>query len=123
LQPPPHTVILGASPKPDRYAYKAHQKLLAQAHSVLPVSPTGATILETPGFSTIAEITQPIDTVTLYLSPKRLEPILPELIAAQPRRVIFNPGTESSLAQQQLREAGIPFIEACTLVLLATGDY
>lgn len=118
-----NTAILGASAKPERYAHKAHQQLLAHGHRVFPISPTGATILETPGFTSIAEINEPIDTLTLYVSPKRLEPLLPGIIAAQPRRVIFNPGTESSEAQKQLQDAGIETIEACTLVLLATESY
>lgn len=118
-----NTAILGASPKPDRYAHKAQTQLLAHGHPVFPISPTGATILDVPGYSSISQITEPIDTLTLYLSPTRLEPLIPEIIAANPRRIIFNPGTESPSAAEQFAAANIETLEACTLVLLATGTF
>jgi hypothetical protein len=44
-------------------------------------------------------------------------------VALNPRRVIFNPGTESAPLQQALDEAGIEWLEACTLVMLRTGQF
>jgi hypothetical protein len=41
----------------------------------------------------------------------------------KPGRVLFNPGTESAVLQAKLDEAGIPWEEACTLVLLGTGMF
>jgi hypothetical protein len=37
--------------------------------------------------------------------------------------VIFNPGTENPAFEDFLTEKGIEPIEACTLVMLATGQY
>jgi predicted CoA-binding protein len=64
-----------------------------------------------------------LDTITLYLGPKHLEPLTDDIIAARPRRVIFNPGTESHHVQNALDKSGIPWVEACTLVLLSTDQY
>lgn len=115
--------ILGASAKPERYAYQAQLLLTEHDHEVYPISPTGAEILGVKGYSSIGEIEEPIDTVTLYLEPARLEPIIDEVIAAQPTRVIFNPGTESKTAQDAFEKAGIKTEEACTLVLLRMGRF
>jgi hypothetical protein len=64
-----------------------------------------------------------VQTLTLYLSPKRLLPIADDIVKLRPGRVIFNPGTETPELQQKLDAAGIPWLEACTLVMLRTGQY
>lgn len=115
--------ILGASPKQERYANKAQVLLMKEGHEVFPVSPTGAEILGVTGYSSLREINGEIDTVTLYLGPDRLQPLIGELIQAKPGRVIFNPGTESLEARSAFEKAGIKCEEACTLVLLQTGSF
>ena len=73
--------------------------------------------------ASLATVDEPIDTLTLYVGAERLEPMIEELLSAAPARVVFNPGTESTLVQQRLDQAGIPWIEACTLVMLRTGTF
>lgn len=115
--------ILGASDKEDRYAYKAQKRLMEHGYAVIPVSPAGKNVLGIDGLKSLREIQQPIDTVTLYVGPKNLQPQLDDLLALQPRRVIFNPGTEDAELQDRLTDAGIHVIEACTLVLLSTDQF
>lgn len=115
--------ILGASPKPDRYANKAQTRLMEHSYRVLPISPTGKTVLGVDGLKSLRDITEPVDTVTLYVSPKNLMPQLEDLLALKPRRVIFNPGTEDKAIQETLEQAGIRVVEACTLVLLSIGQF
>jgi len=64
-----------------------------------------------------------IDTVTLYLRPEHQWAFAETLLAMKPRRVIFNPDTENPALAAHLRAAGIVIVEACTLVLLRTGQY
>jgi len=116
-----NVVILGASDKPDRYSYRAQVMLAEAGHRVFPVRPAGGEILGVEVYSGLAEIDEPIDTVTVYVNPQRLEPVVAEIIQLAPRRVILNPGTESENAAEQIREAGIEVEEGCTLVLL-NGD-
>jgi len=120
------TLILGASPSPDRYAHLAQERLMSAGYAVLPVSPKGGEILGVPVVRDLAQVLASkakVDTVTLYVGPDRLKPMVAELIALAPRRVIFNPGTEDEEAEAQLRQAGVVVQEACTLVLLGTGMY
>ena len=112
--------ILGASVKPDRYSHRAQKLLMEKGHTVYPVSPRGDGIL---GVAGMTEVPAGMDTVTLYVGEERFLPILEQVIAASPRRVIFNPGTESEVAMARLAEAGIEVEEACTLVLLNTGSF
>ena len=118
-----NVAILGASSKPERYANKAQVLLSKYGHTVFPVSPTGAEILGVEGYSSLGEITEEIDILTLYLGPDRLAPLVEEIISVKPDRVIFNPGTESAEAMAAFKKAGIPCEEACTLVLLHAGTF
>ncbi len=114
--------ILGASPKPDRYAYKALKMLEEYGHQTFPVNPAIDTIEEAPVYKSLTELTN-IDTVTLYVNPKRGMEYLEQLLALKPKRVIMNPGTESDEMQQQLEAADIAVTIGCTLVMLRTSQY
>jgi hypothetical protein len=69
------------------------------------------------------DIDDAVDTLTLYVGPKLLEPQADDIVRLKPARVIFNPGTESRLVQQRLDAAGIEWLEACTLVMLRTDQF
>lgn len=118
-----NVAILGASSKEHRYSFKAQKKLMEQGHNVFPVSPNRTTVLGVEGFNSISEIPERIDTVTLYVGPKRQDGIIDEIIRKKPGRVIFNPGTRHPENITVLEQHGIDVQEACTLVLLATGQY
>lgn len=115
--------IFGASEKEDRYANKAQLRLVNHGYPVLPITPTGKTIMGVPSVQKISDIKQAVDTVTLYVGPKILAEQINDLIKLKPRRVIFNPGTEDAALQKQLEQAGIHTVEACTLVLLSTDQF
>jgi predicted CoA-binding protein len=116
-------VVLGASPDAERYSNKAMHLLAQHGHQVIPVSPVYREIDGERVLPSLAEVSGPVHTLTLYLSPKRLLPIADDIVKLHPGRVIFNPGTESPELQQRLDGAGIPWLEACTLVMLRTGQY
>lgn len=118
-----HVAVLGASPKPARYANQCIRLLLEHGYRITPVHPRFDTIeglAVTPDLGSIAD---PVDTLTLYVGPQLLEPQAEAIVALKPGRVIFNPGTESEAVQRQLDQAGIEWFEACTLVMLRTGQF
>lgn len=116
-------VVLGASNKPDRYANMAQKLLLQHGHRVIPVHPLLQQIDGVPVHASLDQIREPIDTVTMYVGPDRSAALADALVALKPKRVIFNPGSESDLLEQRLRAAGIAYEQACTLVLLNTGQF
>lgn len=118
-----HVVVLGATPKAGRYAHQALLMLQQKGYKITPVHPKIKTIEGLPVAHKVEAIKEPVDTLTLYVGPARLEPLIPALVRLNPRRVIFNPGTESPALQQALDQAGIAWEEACTLVLLRTGQF
>jgi uncharacterized protein len=120
----PETVaILGASPKPDRYAYKAFELLREYGHRAIPINPAFPNILDEKCYPTISDAPGPIDTVTLYLGEVRSNPLIGEIIAAKPRRIIMNPGAENAALAARAEDAGIEVVEGCTLVMLRTGQF
>ncbi len=71
----------------------------------------------------VAEIAEPIDTITIYLGKQRSDPLIDEIIAAKPNRIIMNPGAENDELAEQARAAGIEVDYACTLVMLQSGTW
>ena len=116
-------VILGASLKQERYANKAQRLLIKHGYKVIPVHPVQKEIEGVPVVRNLAEIAEKVDTVTMYLNPQVSSGLTEELIALKPRRVIFNPGTESSDLEESLGKNGMLIVRACTLVLLQTGQF
>lgn len=120
---PEVVAVLGASAKPERYSNKAIRLLQEYGHTVLPVNPAQKVIEGLSVVATVDALPRKIDTVTMYVSPAHSDPLLPGLLALRPRRVIFNPGAENPALETALRNAGIAVEEACTLVLLRTGQF
>jgi len=116
------TLIIGASNNPERYAYKAAERLLSHGHEIellglRPVEVFGKTV------DTEKKQYAGIDTVTLYVGPKNQPEYYEYVLALKPKRVVFNPGTENEEFENLLTKNGIEAEEACTLVLLGTGQY
>ena len=118
----PITLILGATPNADRYSFMATALLVEKGHAVYPFGIKKGEILTTPIINEWPS-TESIDTVTLYLGPAAQEAYYNAIIDLKPRRIIFNPGTENPILNNLATEKGIETIEACTLVMLKTGQY
>ena len=116
------TLVLGASTNPERYSFKAISMLAEKGHTVLAI---GQNTGEVAGITIRTKMIPlaNIDTVSLYLNPSRQRDYYNYIIAARPKRVIFNPGTENPEFYQLLSINNIKHEVACTLVLLATNQY
>lgn len=115
--------VLGASPKPDRYAYRAMQMLRAYGHRPIPVNPAFPEVLGDICYASIKEIPDEVETVTMYLGKQRSDPLIDQIVEAKPRRIIMNPGAENETLTAKARAAGIEVVEDCTLVMLQTGSF
>ena len=115
--------MLGASPKPDRYAHRAMEMLREYGHRVIPVNPAFPEILGEKCYGSIAEVPEQIDTITVYLGKARSDPLIGAIVAARPRRLILNPGAENEDLSSNAEESGIEVFEECTLVMLQSGTF
>jgi uncharacterized protein len=120
----PHkpTVVIGASPNPERYSHIAVHRLRQAGHPVIAVGLRAGTIADV-SIHTDRPVPERVDTVTLYVGPGHQEAWLDYILSLHPKRVIFNPGTEHPPVEMRLQAAGIETERACTLVLLSTSSY
>lgn len=116
------TLVLGASTNPARYAYLAMHKLKEARHEAIPVGIKIGIVAEELIRNDLPQL-EDIDTVTLYLNPKRQEEYYDYILNLHPKRIIFNPGTENFVLAKLAEEKGIEVLNACTLVLLSMGKY
>lgn len=116
------TLILGASTNSARYSYLVANKLVRKGYPIVNV---GRKVGEVAGveIQPADTIHTDIDTITLYVGPKNQAIYYDYILNTKPKRVIFNPGTENQELQDKLNAAGIETLEACTLVMLNTGQY
>lgn len=116
------TLVLGASANPSRYSYLAVTMLREKGHEVIGV---GKHTGEVAGVEIQSEA-QPesgIDTVTLYLNANNQKPYYDYIFSLNPKRIIFNPGAENPELAKLAKSKNITPQNACTLVLLSTGQY
>jgi len=116
------TLVLGASDKPERYSYKAIKKLRAHGHPVMAIGSRVGKVGDIP-FTRERPVTEDINTVTLYLNAKNQQTYYNYIFSLHPKRIIFNPGAENLELKKRAEAQNIETLEACTLVLLSTGQY
>jgi uncharacterized protein len=116
-------VVLGASDKAHRYSCQAISLLTQYGHQVIPVHPKLSVIDGINVISHLSQINEKVDTLTLYIGPERSLQLIDDIVSLKPRRVIFNPGSESVEMEKKLTHAAIPFIHDCTLIMLNNKQF
>lgn len=116
------TLVLGASSKPGRFSMLAIKSLVKHNVEVVAV---GARVDEVEGvpIANYPIFDKNIHTVSLYLNPARQKQYLDYIIQLNPKRIIFNPGTENPELLKLARNNGIEVVFDCTLVMLNAGNY
>ncbi len=123
------TLVLGVSLKPHRYSHLAVHRLHMYHHPIIAVGLVAGevageeVITFESAFAKAETHKNTIDTITLYLNPKRQQAYYAYILSLLPKRVVFNPGTENPELYKMLREHKIDYEVACTLVLLGTNQY
>lgn len=118
-----NVVVLGASPKEDRYAFRAVKMLKEHGHRAIPVNPAFNEVLGELCYNSINDVPEQIDTLTMYVGAARSEPLIQEILKAHPRRIIFNPGAENERLASEAEAKGIEVVNGCTLVMLQSGTF
>ena len=118
-----NVAIIGASDKPERYSYLALKLLQEKGHRIYPVHQRIKLIDGVSVFSSIKDINDAIDTVTMYVAADISNGLAEDILAKKPSRIIFNPGAENASLARKAQALGIQTIDACTLVMLRTGQF
>ena len=116
------TLILGATPETNRYAYLAAERLQSHGHEFIPIGRKKGEVL---GKAIINDrpLIENVDTVTLYINPQNQLDEYKYILSLKPKRVIFNPGTENEELEEILSKNGIEPVIGCTLVMLSVGTF
>ena len=116
------TLVFGASLNPERISHKVIHRLEAYGVNVVAVGEREGSIGNI--YVKTGDIQfEDIHTITLYMGEKRQVNYLDYLLSLEPKRIIFNPGAENISLFIKARELGIEVLNACTMVMLATGQY
>jgi len=116
------TLVLGASDNPSRYSYLAIHRLRSLGHPVVGIGKKYGKVADV-NITKDREPASDIDTVTLYLNPQLQQQYHDYILSLKPKRIIFNPGAENEQLSTLAKKNNIDTLEACTLVLLSTGQY
>ncbi|HRN35883.1 MAG TPA: CoA-binding protein [Flavobacteriales bacterium] len=116
------TLVLGASLKEERYSNMAIRNLRRHNQPVVAVGLREGEVGDVQVEKDLPGGLQ-VDTVTMYLNAHNQEAWRERILAMKPKRIIFNPGAENPAFERAAQEAGIETLEACTLVMLNTGQY
>ncbi len=116
------TLVLGASENPGRYSYLAVQRLLSHQHPVVAIGKKEGKVHGIE-ISKEKKMEKDVDTITLYLNQENQKKYYDYIMELKPKRIIFNPGAENEELEAMASFKGIETLEACTLVMLSTGQY
>jgi predicted CoA-binding protein len=116
------TLVLGASTKPNRYSNMASLRLSKMGYPVIPLGRKEGKI-GTLDIETEQKMFEDIHTITMYLNVENQKPMYDYILRLNPHRIIFNPGSENVELAGLANKAGIEVLQACTLVLLSTGQF
>jgi uncharacterized protein len=118
-----NVAVIGASNSPDKYSYQAVMLLKEKGHAVFPVHNSVKSIEGMTVYLSIKDISDAVDTISLYVSKEISSRIAGDLLNNRPRRIIFNPGAENPELELKARQQGIVTLNACTLVMLRTNQF
>ena len=116
------TLVLGATANPGKYAFLAVSRLVANGHPVVAVGRRRGEVAGVP-IQLAFPPDKDIHTITMYLNAANQKMYHEQILAAMPKRIIFNPGSENPVLKDMALSKGILVEEACTLVMLATDSY
>lgn len=124
LQKKMRVLVLGASTNEERYSNLAVKRLKNYGHEVIAVGNKTGEIEDIPIIvNPTADSVKPIDTISLYIGPQNQKQWEDFIISVNPKRIIFNPGTENAEFENKLSKLGIEVVEYCTLMLLQSGQF
>lgn len=116
------TLILGATTDSTKYAYLAAGRPICYGYSIINIGLKSGKVAGVP-IEMAEVIYTDIHTITIYIGPEKQKDLYDYILKTNPKRIIFNPGTENDELQKLANASGIATENACTLVLLSLDQY
>jgi hypothetical protein len=104
--------VVGLSPKPHRPSHEVAAYLQRAGYTIVPVRPTGTTILGEPVRPNLraAATAGPIDIVNVFRRSEFVQALLDDLLAIRPRLVWLQVGVQDDRTAGRLEAAGIAVV-------------
>jgi hypothetical protein len=113
----PTIAIIGASTKRHKFGNKAVRAYVSKHWVVFPVHPREKTIEGLKVYPTLKDVpADRLDRISLYLPPKVIFKILPDLLSKECGEIWFNPGTTSPELMEKVRGLGLQAVLGCSIV-------
>ena len=116
-----NVLVLGASMSEDRYSNIAMRKLKLKGFSVFSIGRKKGNV-ESMEIKTEQFSIENLYAISVYLNATNQKGYYDYILQLKPEKVIFNPGSENKELEILLDQQGIPYEEACTLVLLSLNQ-
>ena len=116
-------LVLGASTNPMRYSYKAVLWLRDAGYKVVAVGKANGKIGTVEILKDVPAQIENLYAVSVYLNPENQTEYVNQVLNLKPKKVIFNPLAENKPFADLLTKSSIEPIDACTLVMLKTGEF
>ena len=118
------TVIIGSNRSPWKYPQQAASMLQDNKVDFVPVGVVNGAVL---GKEILNIYDNPsvddVHTITLYINPSKQKQWFDYMLSLEPKRIIFNPGTENQEFKTLAESKGVECLYACTLVMLSIGNF
>jgi predicted CoA-binding protein len=106
-----HTwAFVGLTDNPDRAAYDQARLLQKRGEKIVPVNPSGATVLGEQGYTSLAQVPGPVDVVGVYRRSEFAGAVVDEAIAAGAGAVWLPLGVIDEAAAQRALDAGLDVV-------------
>lgn len=104
--------VVGLSPRPERPSYGVASYLKNAGYTIVPVRPTGTTILGEPVHSDLPAAAEggPIDIVDVFRRSEFVPALLDDLLAVRPRLVWLQMGIRDEPTARRLEAEGIAVV-------------
>jgi predicted CoA-binding protein len=117
------TLVLGASPNPYRYSYRAVRSLLSRKIPVIAIGKRDFVRDDLKIMKKLPDEIGSVHTIALYLNANNQKEYYNDILSLKPARIIFNPGTANTELEELLRKKGIEVVSDCMLVMLSCGKF
>jgi len=117
------TLVIGASSNPERFSYKAIQRLQKRNITVVAIGNKDDIIGDLVIRKGMPEDVGTIHTITMYISSRFQGEYYDYILSLHPKRIIFNPGTTNKEFELLLKKEGVEVIDGCMLSMLRDGKF
>ena len=110
--------VVGASNDQRKYGNKAFRAFRQQGYTTYPVNPNEAEVEGAAAYKSVLDLPSRPEIVTIYVPPKRLLKLLPEIAAKGCDELWLNPGTASPEVLSEASRLDLKVVQTCSILAI-----